>query len=75
MADIPETEILGALKARIETEEAAEAVFKAALAFAQIERKPLYSPEEAFRIGEAITEASYEMLKDLLGLPDAPTNQ
>lgn len=69
MADIPETEILNTLKARIETEEAAEAVFKAALGFAQIERKPLYSPEEAFRIGEAITEASYEMLKDMLGMP------
>jgi len=41
-----------------------------ALRFAQVPRKPLYSPEEAYRIGAAITEASYEMLKDSLGLKD-----
>ncbi len=70
MAEIPETEILNTLKSRIETEEAAEAVFKAALGFARVDRKPLYSPEEAFRIGEAITEASYEMLKDILGVKE-----
>jgi hypothetical protein len=69
MADIPETEILNTLKARIETEEAAEAVFKAALGYARIPRKPLYSPEEAFKIGEAITEASYAMLQEMLGMP------
>ena len=70
MAEIPETEILNTLKSRIETEEAAEAVFKAALGFARVDRKPLYSHEEAFRIGEAITEASYEMLKDILGVKE-----
>jgi len=69
LAFIPEYEILNTLKSRIETEQAAEAVFSAALGFANIERKPLYSPEEAFRIGEAITEASYEMLKEMLGVP------
>jgi hypothetical protein len=68
MADIPETQLLGALKSKIETEDAAEALFVAALGFAHIQRKPLYSPEEAYRIGMAITEASYEVLRDTLGI-------
>ncbi len=71
MADIPETEILKTLKSRIETDEAVEALFSAALGFAQVPRKPLYSPEEAYKIGTAITEASYELLKEQLGM-EAP---
>ncbi|MBM3269964.1 MAG: hypothetical protein FJZ01_20205 [Candidatus Sericytochromatia bacterium] len=70
MADIPENDILKTLRSRIETDEAVEAIFAAALGYAQIARKPLYSPEEAYKIGAAITEASYELLKAELGVPE-----
>jgi hypothetical protein len=72
VADIPEIEIISTLRSRIETDEAVEAVFSAALGFARIRRKPLYSPEEAYKIGIAITEASYELLKEHLGVAEPP---
>ena len=65
MADIPESEILDLIKARVETG-AVEPLFEAALKSAGISRKPLYSAEEVVDLGAAITEASYNLLQQAL---------